>query len=121
MIPYLPGLKTIRTVKANDAALPTEKKFGINLADYEEIVLNVALQNSATAATVTLYTWSPAAGAFVPFNPGVAVTGGEQQSRFRVSRSDSVFFEVTAITGGSASDERVVLEIGGVPAFDKVG
>lgn len=120
-VPNLPDLEVARTVKVADAALPTERRGGVSCADYEEIVVNLVLLNGATGATVTAFAWSPAAGKFLPYDPILTRTGGEGRFRFRVDRAHTLFLQVTAIAGGAATDDRIRLELGGVPCNDEVG
>ncbi len=120
-VDYAPGVTTIRTVKDNDAALPATKIGGVNCAEYDEVILGVVLQNSATKVTIQAYAWSPAAAAFLPYLPVLSYTGGQARMRFAVERADSVFFEITAITGGVNTDDRVVLELSGAPSYNRVG
>lgn len=120
---YAPTMNTVRVVKDNDVALPTEKRFGTNLADFDEIVVHVVLKNSATAATVEPHYWSDAAAAFLPLETPVTITaaGAGVRNTIRVDRSVSVFFEITGIAGGVATNDRVFVELSGVPAYHKVG
>ena len=122
-VTYSPELKTVRRVKVNDGALPTERKAGVNLADFDELIVHVILKNSATAATVTPYYWSPEKGGFVADSAGVTIVAAAAGLRkiIRVGRTESVFFEVTGIAGGAATDERVFIELAGIPRYDKVG
>jgi hypothetical protein len=120
-VPNLPALATMRVVKANDAAIPTESRFGFSVADYREIVVNLILKNSATAATIEAFFWSPEGAKFFPQSPPIAYTGGEIQLVWTVNRAQKIFIEVTGIAGGVAADDRVFLEIGGVPANNEVG
>jgi hypothetical protein len=124
-VSYSPDLKTVRTVKVNDVALPTEKKYGINLADFDEVIVHAVLKNGATGATVTPYYWSPEAGKFIADAAGVTIVAAGANSAIRkiirVGRCESVFFEVTAIAGGAGTDDRVSIELSGIPSYDKVG
>jgi hypothetical protein len=119
-VPNLPDMNLVRVLKANDGALPTEKRHAIACSDYEEIVVNVVLKNSATAATVTIYAWSDEAEAFISYSTALTYTGGQARVRFRVDRAH-IYPRVTAIGGGVATNDRVFLEIGGVPVYDRVG
>jgi hypothetical protein len=120
-VTYAPTFRTVRKVSANDAALPTSRKEGINLADFDEVVVQVLLKNGGTAAVVEAFFWSPEAGAFVPLETPVTITAAGKGVRkvLRVNRSESVFFEVTGIAGGAG--ERVFVEVAGIPEYDKVG
>lgn len=120
-IPNLPDVTTARVVKANDAAIPTDPRAGFSVADYREIVVNLILKNGATAATIEAYFWSPEGAKFFAQNPPIAYTGGEAQLVWTVNRAVRLFVEVTGIAGGVATDDRVFLEIGGVPANHEVG
>lgn len=122
-VTYSPELKTVRQVKINDAALPAERKYGTNLADFDEVIVHVLLKNGCTAATVTPYYWSPEKGGFIADAAGVTVVAAAAGIRkiVRVGRCESVFFEVTGIAGGAATDERVFIELAGIPSYDKVG
>ena len=122
-VSYAPDLKTVRTMKVNDATLPTERRAGVNLADFDEVIVQVLLKNSCTAATVTPHYWSPEKGGFVADAVGVTVVAAAVGIRkiVRVGRCESVFFEVTAIVGGAASADRVFIELSGIPSYDKVG
>ncbi len=120
-VPNLPDLATMRVVKANDTAIPTDERFGFSVADYREIVVNLILKNSATAATIEAYFWSPEGAKFFPQSPPITYTGGEIQLVWTVNRARKIFIEVTGIVGGVVTDDRVFLEIGGVPANDEVG
>lgn len=120
-VPNLPDVATMRVVKVNDAALPTEARAGFSVADYHEIVVNLILENGATAATIEAFFWSPAGAKFFPQSPPIAYTGGEVQLRWQVNRAAKIFVEVTGIVGGVVADDRVFLEVGGVPANHEVG
>jgi len=125
-VPYAPGSSVFREVDANDAALPTERKAGINCADFDEVVVTATLLNGGTAATVEPHFWSEAKngapnGGFVPeATPQVlAVTAAGARRIFRVGHSGSVFFEVTGIAGGAG--KRVRLEVSGIPVYGRKG
>lgn len=120
-IPNLPDMVAARVAKIADAALPVARRFGFSVADYEEIVLHVVLKNSATAATIEAHAWSPEANAFLPYDPPVTYTGGNARIRWRVDRAHTIFIEVSSITGGVPTKDRVFLEIGGVPINQTVG
>lgn len=121
-VPNLPDLSTIRTVKVDDPVLlPTDKRAAFSVADYQEIVINVILENAATAVTLDAFYWSPAAGRFFVPDPTLTYTGGERQLRWRVNRAARIYIRVTGIVGGVPADDRVLLEIGGVPANHEVG
>jgi hypothetical protein len=122
-VTYSPELKRVRVVKVNDAALPTERKQGVNLADFDEVIVHVILKNACTAATITPYYWSPEKGGFVADAAGVTVVAATAGIRkiVRVGRCESVFFEVTGIAGGAGTSERVFIELAGIPSYDKVG
>jgi hypothetical protein len=122
-VTYSPDLKTVRAAKVVDAALPTEKKYGVNLADFDEVIVHVVLKNGCTAATVTPYYWSPEKGGFIADAAGVTVVAATAGIRkiIRVGRCESVFFEISGIAGGAATDERVFIELAGIPSYDKVG
>jgi hypothetical protein len=119
-VSYAPKMGLIRVVSANDAALPTSKNAGVNLSDFDEVVLHVVLKNGATSADVQVHVWSPEAAAFLPFDPALSVTNSSgTRSILRVGRPESAFFEVTGIVGGAG--ERIFLELAGIPAYDEVG
>ena len=120
-IPNLPEVATMRVVKANDGANPTEARAGFSTADYHEIVVNLILKNAATGATLEALFWSPEGNKFFSQSPAITYTGGEVQLRWQVNRAARVFVKVTGIVGGVAADDRVFLEIGGVPANHEVG
>jgi hypothetical protein len=122
-VTYSPELKTVRVVKVNDAALPVERKSGVNLADFDEVIVHVILKNACTAATIEPHYWSPEKGGFVADAAGVTVVAATAGIRkiVRVGRCESVFFEVTGIAGGAATSERVFIELAGIPSYDKVG
>lgn len=120
-IPNLPDVVTARVVRLNDAAIPTDPRAGFSVADYREIVVNLILKNSATAATIEAYFWSPEGAKFFAQNPAITYTGGEVQLVWTVNRAQRIFIEVTGIVGGTPADDRVFLEIGGVPANHEVG
>ena len=121
-IPNLPDVTTARVVKANDPGPnPTEPRKGFSVADYHEIVVNVVLKNSATAVTVEVLFWSPEGAKYFSQSPAITYTGGEAQLRWQVNRAARIFIKVTGIVGGSSLDDRVFLEIGGVPANHEVG
>lgn len=123
VVSYAPMYRLVRTVKADDASLPTEKRYGINVADFDEVDLMVSLHNSATVATVEPYFWSEEADAFLPEHESqsVEVSTPGMVVRMTVRRHGSVYFAVTGIAGGVDTDDRVKLEVAGVPSYDKVG
>jgi hypothetical protein len=120
-VPYAPEMNTVRIVKVNDAALPNARKFGISCADYDEVAVQLILKNGCTTATVEAHYWSEEAGAFLPLVAPVVVTGSGVRQVVRVARALSVFWEVTAIAGGSATAERVFIELSGLPKYNEVG
>jgi hypothetical protein len=120
-IPNLPDLTTARVVKAADVSIPTDERAGFSVGDYREIVVNLILKNSATAATIEAYFWSPEGAKFFPQSPAITYSGGEVQLVWTVNRAKRIFIEVSSITGGTPADDRVFLEIGGVPANHEVG
>jgi hypothetical protein len=120
-IPYAPDMNTVRFVKINDAALPTARKFGVNCADYDYVVVNLILKNSCTAANVEPHYWSNEAGAFLPLATPVVVSVPGARVVLRVARSVGVFFEVTGIVGGVPANDRVFVEVSGLLASQEVG
>jgi hypothetical protein len=120
-IPNLPDVATMRVVKVDDAATPTDPRAGFSVADYHEIVMNLILKNGASAAALEAFFWSPEGAKFFPQSPAITYTGGEVQLRWQVNRAGRIFVKVTGIVGGAATDDRVFLEIGGVPANHEVG
>lgn len=122
-VTYSPELRTVRHVKVNDAALPTKRVNGINVAEFDEIAVQVILKNSCTAATITPYYWSPEKGGFIADSIGVTIVAGANGLRkiIRVGHHESVFLEVSGIAGGAATDLRVYIEAAGIPVFDRVG
>lgn len=121
-----PELTTIRTVSANDAALPATKAGGINCSEFDEIVVVVTLLNSCTAANVNAHFWSDAKngtpnGGFIGevTTQTIAATATVGQKVIRVAHHDSVFLEVTGITGGAG--ERVRIEVAGIPVYNRMG
>lgn len=119
-------LTHVRSIDTPDIALPGEKNRGLGCADFDEIVLVGTPLGGATAFTVDVYFWSEAKdgtlnGGFVPdITPiSLSFTASGQRALVRVAHSDSVWFHVPSITGGSG--ERVRLEIAGVPVFNRVG
>lgn len=121
-VPNLPEVATMRVVKADDPApLPTSIRAGFSVADYREIVVNLILDNAASAATIEAFFWSTVAGKFFPQSPAITYTGGEVQLVWRVNRAKKIFVKVDGIVGGIVTDDRVFLEIGGVPANHEVG
>ena len=124
-VPALPELNIVRQVSANDAALPTAKNKGINCSDFDEITVTATLLGGATAAAIELFYWSDAKngtpnGGFVPGATAetLAVTASGQRKIFRVAHS-IVWFNVTAITGGTGA--RVRIEVGGIPIYGRRG
>ena len=122
VVTYAPDFKTLKVVKDNEA-LPTEKRYGVNLADFDEVVVMATLHLGATAATVQAYFWSAEAGAFIAEETPDTVTvgGAGVLAKLATHRHPSVFFRVTGITGGTGGTDRVKLEVAGAPAYDKVG
>lgn len=122
-ITYSPTSKLMRSVGANDAVLPTTRLDGLNLADFDEVLLQVSLHNTATAATIQAYFWSDEAGAFLPESTPVTVVaaGSGVLGRLRVHRHSSVFFRVTSIAGGTPGLVWVKLAFAGVPNYHQVG
>ena len=123
----LPELRLVREVEAVDGSLPSEKRAGVNLADFDEVAVVVTLLNGATAADVEPHFWSdakegsPANGGFVPPSPAatLSVTASGQRFVYRVAHHGAVFFQVTSITGGAG--KRVRVEVGGVPVYNRMG
>lgn len=121
-VSYAPHFNLVRTVQNNDAALPTEKRYGINMADFAEAVLMFSFHNSATACDVTPWFWSDEANAFLADNTPATVTiSNNGLLKVNVYRHGSVFLAVTAITGGAINTDRVKIEAAGLPQYDKVG
>jgi hypothetical protein len=121
-VPNLPDMKVVRVVKVNDTVLPVARRYGISVADYEEIVLHVVLKNSATAATITAYAWSPEANTFLPYDSAVTKSvAGSARIKFLLDRAHTVFLMVTGIAGGVPTKDRVFLEVGGIPINQTVG
>ncbi len=123
-IGYAPDFHVVREVAADDAALPTGKSAGVNCAEFDEVSVMVTLLNSATAANVEAHFWSPAKngtpnGGFVPDASPTVIAGVAAGVRkvVRVGHHDSVFFEVTGITGGSGN--RVRVEVAGILIFGR--
>jgi len=123
-VPSAPNLSIFREVSANDAALPTAKKAGLNCSEFDEIVVVATPVAPCTGANVEPHFWSEALsgtpnGGFVPeATPVIFAMGTGGRKIFRVAHAESVFFEVTAIAGGGGS---VRLEVYGVPIYGKVG
>jgi len=121
-ITYAPHFTLHRTVQNNDSALPATKRGGLNLADFDEVVVIASFHNSATAADVTPYFWSDAKGAFVTDNTPVTVTfSGDGLYKYAVNRHGSVFFRVESIVGGAVDTDRVKMEIAGLPMYHEIG
>jgi len=127
-VSWAPDQRIARIVKANDAALPAKKSEGLNCADFDDLFVYVTLLNGATAATVEPHFWSSFKdgtpnGGFVPeATPQViTATAAGVVKRIKVHHQGSVFFEVTGIAGGLATDERVRVEVSGVPVYGQAG
>jgi len=127
-VPYAPDFNTFREVDANDALLPSERKSGINCADFDEVVIQASLLGGATAATIEPHFWSPSKngapnGGFVPeaTPQTIALSGANTGVRkiFRVGHSGSVFFEVSGLAGGAG--KRVRIEVAGIPVYGRKG
>lgn len=122
-VPSAPKLSTFREVSANDAALPTEKKAGINCADFDEVVVVATPVAPCSGATIEAHFWSDAKdgtpnGGFVPeATPQTLTMGSGTRMVFRVAHAGSVFFEVTAMAGGGG---KVRLEVSGVPVYGRM-
>lgn len=121
VIRSLPALSVYRKVEANDSALPTSKRAGLNCADFDEILVVASLKGGATAAIIEPHYFSDEESRFLPSLPAEQFSLSGQGQRFvlRVGHHGSVFFVVNAITGGSG--ERVVLEVGGIPVHGQKG
>lgn len=125
-VSYNPTLLHVRTISVNEAAAPGEKKFGLNLAEFDEVILVGTPLGGATAFTVDVNFWSEAKdgtpnGGFVPALPAISLsfTASGQRAIVRVAHHGSVFFQVPSITGGTG--DRVRLEVAGIPAFNRRG
>jgi len=123
-VPSAPKASLFREVAANDAALPTEKKAGLNCADFDEIVVIATPVAPCSGANVEPHFWSeakdgtPNGGFIAEATPVVLAMGGGVRKVFRVAHADSVFFEVTGMAGGGG---KVRLEVYGVPVYGRVG
>lgn len=121
---YAPDLTRIREgVASADLALPTAKTAGLNLAEFDEIVVQVGLTGAATGCVVEACFWEDGAGAAGAFvreattqKLTVAAAPGSRKT-MRVAHHGSVFFEITGIVGVGA----VNVAIGGVPVFGQTG
>lgn len=125
-ISYNPTLNVVRELEAQDSALPTEKKNGVNCAEFDEIVVVGTVLGGATAFTLDVYFWSEAKdgspnGGFVPALPAISLsfTASGQRAIVRVAHHATVWLHVPSITGGTG--KRVRLEAAGVPAFNVRG
>ena len=122
-VPYAPDMNCIREVAANDS-LPTERKYGINCADFDELMVFLTPVAGATAASVEPHFWSeskdgsPNGGFVTEVTPQtLAIAGGSSKMKIiRVGHAKSVWFHVTGLAGGS-----VRLEVSGIPVYGKMG
>lgn len=120
---YAPSFKLIRTLKVDDVVGSELKSHGVNCTEFDEVLVMLSLHNLATAADLQLHFWSDAIGGFVAEAvPVVAsVTAAGVLVRLTTHRHNSVFFEITGIAGGIPADDRVKIEVAGVPKFNEVG
>lgn len=119
---------TLHKVLKDDETLPTAKHTGLGSAnDFDEILVAVSLHNSCTGADVEPYWWSPAAGASGVYLPEVgapqafSVSGAGMVKRLRIYRSKYLYLFVDNIAGGVDTDDRVKIEVKGIPSYQTVG
>ena len=127
-VPCAPDVQIVREVKVNDPSIPTFLEAGINCADFDEVRVTATLLNSATAATIEPHFWSdnkdgtPNGGFVEESSPNVlSVPAAGKTDVFRVGHAKSVFFGVTGITGGVATNPRVRIEVSGIPVYGNKG
>jgi len=123
-ISYAPTFHVVREPSANDAALPTQKSAGLNCDEFDEVVVMVTVTGAVTAATIEPHFWAGAKngtpnGGFVPeaTPQTISVTAAGVRKVLRVAHHDSVFFELTGLTGAGT----VRIEVAGVPVFERRG
>jgi hypothetical protein len=62
-----------RHIVVGDVAVPTDKRAGLRCSDFDSI--HVQAVNVTAAPTITLYSWSDAAGSFIILEPSVTYSG----------------------------------------------
>lgn len=120
---YAPDFALVREVTAVDAALPAVKTAGLNLAEFDEVVVEVTLDGPTGVVVEPVY-WvegvGAVAGSFVRDATSQKLTvpsAAGLRKIVRVAHHGSVFFEVTGLVGAGS----VFVHVAGVPVFGKAG